>query len=219
MDKQGWLKKNIIPLLALLLVIGITFGIFFFYQNFPSKFAELKGYGYLGAFLISLALNATVILPAGNFLIIFALGGLPLPIVVGLAGGAGAAIGEITGYMAGRSGRAVATKQGKTYTKLEHWVRRWGGMAIFIFSLVPFVFDLVGIAGGALRFPFWKFFLACWLGRTLLYIGVALAGAWGWEAVVRGVQPITIGVSTAVATGALLAIALAIEDWAWKRGW
>jgi len=103
MDKQGWLKKNIIPLLALLLVIGITFGIFFFYQNFPSKFAELESYGYLGAFLISLALNATVILPAGNFLIIFALGGLPLPIVVGLAGGAGAAIGEITGYMAGRS--------------------------------------------------------------------------------------------------------------------
>jgi len=50
---------------------------------------------------------------------------------------------------------------------------------------VPFVFDLAGIAAGVLRFPFWKFFLLCWLGRTLLYIGAALAGAWGWEAMLH----------------------------------
>lgn len=181
MDKQSWLKKNTIPLLTLLLVIAITSGIFFFYRDFPGKFDELKHFGYLGAFLISLLLNATVILPVGNFLIIFALGGLPLPVVVGLAGGAGAAIGELTGYLAGRSGRAIAAKQEKAYSKLEHWVRRWGGMAIFIFSLVPFVFDLVGIAAGVLRFPFWKFLLFCWLGRTILYILIALLGAWGLE--------------------------------------
>jgi len=182
MDRQGWLKRNIIPLLILLLVIGITSGVFFCYQNFPDKFDELKNFGYPGAFLISLLLNATVILPVGNFIILFALGAiLPLPIVVGLAGGAGAAIGEITGYIAGRSGRAIVTKRGKTYTRLEHWVRKWGAMTIFVFSLVPLVFDLVGIAAGALRFPFWKFLLFCWLGRTVLYIGIALAGAWGWE--------------------------------------
>ena len=51
--------------------------------------------------------------------------------------------------------------------------------------MVPLVFDLAGIAAGVLRFPFWKFLLACWLGRTILYIGIALAGAWGWEVVLR----------------------------------
>ncbi len=182
MDKQGWLKRNIIPLLILLLVVAITSGIFYFYQSFPDRFDELKNLGYLGAFLISLLLNATVILPAGNFLILFTLGAiLPLPVVVGLAGGAGAAIGEITGYAAGRSGRAVVVKQGKTYARLEQWVKKWGALAIFLLSLAPLVFDLVGIAAGVLRFSFWKFLLFCWLGRTIFYITIALFGAWGWE--------------------------------------
>jgi len=31
----------------------------------------------------------------------------------------------------------------------------------------------------------WKFFLACWLGRTILYLVVAWGGALGWEVVLR----------------------------------
>lgn len=144
---------------------------------------RFKSYGYLGAFLISLTFNATLILPAGNILVLSVLGAvLPSAVVVGLVGGAGAAIGEITGYMAGYSGRGVAQRS-KMYNRVEGWMRRWGTLTIFIMSVVPFIFDLAGIAAGVLRFPFWKFFLLCWLGRTLLYIGAALAGAWGWEAV------------------------------------
>jgi len=145
----------------------------------------LKAYLYWAPFLISLTLNATVILPVGNILIISAFGAaLPSAIVVGLAGGAGAAIGEITGYMVGYSGRGIV-KSSQLYDRLMVWMRRWGVMTIFIFALVPFFFDLAGIAAGVLRFPLWKFILICWLGRTILYVGVALAGAWGWEAVLR----------------------------------
>ncbi len=176
--KKAWLKRNFIPVLILLLVVAITIGLFLF----RDRVAEFKDYGYLGAFLISLTLNATIILPVGNFLILAALGAvLPSAIAVGLAGGAGAAIGEITGYMAGYSGRGVVEKS-RLYLRLAGWLRRWGVIAIFVFSLVPFFFDLVGIAAGALRFPLWKFVLVCWLSRTILYIGIALAGARGWEA-------------------------------------
>ena len=183
MDKRGWIKKNFIPLLALLLVIAITVGIFYFYKHYPGRVEQLKAYGYLAPFLISLTFNATVILPAGNIFIISAFGAaLPSATVVGLAGGAGAAIGEITGYMAGYSGRGIAQRS-KMYSRVEGWVRRWGAMTIFVMALVPFIFDLAGIAAGVLRFPFWKFFLLCWLGRTILYIVIALLGAWGWEAV------------------------------------
>ncbi len=176
-EQKVWIKRNFIPLLTLLLVIAITAGLFLFRDKLP----ELAGYGYLGAFLISLVVNATVILPAGNFLILSALGAvLPSATLVGLAGGIGAAIGEITGYMAGYSGRGVLEKS-RLYLRLVNWVRRWGMMTIFVFSLVPFFFDLAGIAAGALRFPFWKFLLVCWLGRTILYIGIALAGAWGYN--------------------------------------
>ena len=182
--KRGrWLKRRLIPILTLLLVIAITVGIFYFCKHYPGRVDQLKGYGYLGPFLISLTFNATVILPAGNILIISVLGAvLPSATMVGLAGGVGAAIGEITGYMAGYSGRGIAQRS-KMYSQVEGWMRKWGAMTIFIMALVPFVFDLAGIAAGVLRFPFWKFFLLCWLGRTLLYIGAALAGAWGWEAV------------------------------------
>ena len=182
-EKEGWLKRNFIPSLTLILVIAITSVIFFFYQHFPDKFNELKNFGYPGAFLISLLLNATVILPVGNFLILFALGAfLPSATVVGLASGAGAAIGEITSYMAGYSGRGIVEKR-EMYTRIEGWVRRWGAVVIFIFSLVPFVFDLAGIAAGVLRLPPWKFLLACWLGRIILYVGIAWLGIPWWEAI------------------------------------
>ncbi len=182
-ERQGWLKRNIIPLLTLFLVIAIMVGVFYFYKNYPDKMDELKAYGYLGAFFSSLILNATVILPTGNFLIISTLGAaLPSAAIVGLVAGIGAAIGEITGYMAGYSGRVIV-KRGKMYSKIEGWVRKWGAVTIFLLSLVPFFFDLAGIAAGVLRLPFWKFLVACWLGRTILYVGIAWLGAPWWEAV------------------------------------
>jgi len=177
------LRKKLIPLLILLVVVAIWLGIFYFYQRYPGRFDELRGYGYLGAFLLSLLFNATVVLPMGAIGVVIALGAvLPLPAVVGLAGGVGAAIGEITGYMAGYSGRGIAQRT-KMYSRVEGWVRRWGALAIFLASIVPFAFDLVGIAAGVLRFPFWKFLLFCWLGRTILYIVAAVAGALGLEAI------------------------------------
>jgi membrane protein YqaA with SNARE-associated domain len=182
MGEQSRLRRNLVPLLILLLVIAISVGIFL-YRN---QLAGLGSYGYLGAFLISLASNATILLPAPGPLILFALGAvLPSATLVGLAGGMGAAIGEISGYLFGYSGRGIAMKS-QLYFRLVDWVRRWGALAIFIFSLVPFFpFDLAGIAAGVLRFPFWKFLLACWVGRTILYLVIAWAGALGWGALLH----------------------------------
>jgi len=200
--KRGRIKGKVIPVLILLFVIAISAGVYYFYKQAPGRFEEIAAYGYLGAFLISLIFNATVILPVGNVLAISALGAvLPSATIVGLVGGAGAAIGEITGYMAGYSGRGIAEKS-RMYRRVEDWVRRWGVPTIFIFSLLPFVFDLAAIAAGVLRFPFWKFFLLCWLGRTISYIIVAWIGAWSW---------------VVVAALASLALGLAIVSWAWKR--
>ncbi|MFC2019850.1 YqaA family protein [Chloroflexota bacterium] len=179
---MSWLKKRVIPIVGLLLVVAITVGIFCFYRQYPDRIEEIKAYGYLGAFLISLTFNATVILPAGNILILVALGAaLPSPVLVGLVGGAGAAIGEITGYVAGYSGRGLAGRS-RMYDRVEGWVKKWGAFTIFGLAVFPFVFDLAGIAAGAMRYPFWKFFLLCWLGRTILYVVVVVVGAWGCQA-------------------------------------
>lgn len=179
----GWLRGKAIPLAGLILVIAITVGIFYFYRQYPGRIEELKAYGYLGAFVSSIIFNATLILPAGNIAILTALGvSLSSPVLVGLAGGSGAAIGEITGYIAGRSGRGLLARS-QMYGRVEGWVQRWGWLTILIFSVVPFVFDLVGLAAGALRYPFWKFVIFCWLGRVILYIGFVSLAAWGFEIV------------------------------------
>jgi uncharacterized membrane protein YdjX (TVP38/TMEM64 family) len=108
---------------------------------------------------------------------------------VGLVSGIGGALGEIIGYMAGYGGKAVVQKS-KLYARLAAWLRRWGTLTIFIFTVVPFFpFDLAGVAAGALRFPFWKFLLVCWAGRTILYTGVAWAGAKGWETILPFLTP------------------------------
>jgi len=187
-EKRDRLKKRLIPLLTILLVIAISVGLFFYSRN-PETVAELESYGYLGAFLISLIGNATVLLPgivlpilSGLGIVFYPVTGLAGPIMVGVAGGAGAAIGEIVGYMVGYSGRGLV-QNNKLYERLVGWVRRWGTIAIFIFTLVPLFFDLVGLAAGVLRFPLWKFVIVCWLGRTLLYVVFVALVALGWEVV------------------------------------
>ena len=181
-------RKIVIPLLTLLLVIAISVGLFFYGRD-PEVVAKLRSYGYLGAFLISLIGNATVLLPgivlpilSGLGIVFYPVAGLVGPVMVGLAGGAGAALGEIVGYMAGYGGRGIV-ENNKLYERLVGWVGRWGTVAIFIFALVPLFFDLVGLAAGALRFPLWKFILVCWLGRTTLYVVFVVLAALGWEAV------------------------------------
>jgi membrane protein DedA with SNARE-associated domain len=186
-NKNG-LKKRLIPLLALLFVLAISVALFFFGRN-PELITELEGYKYFGAFLISLIGNASILLPGIVLPILTGLGvvfykgvGLAGPIMVGLVGGVGAAIGELVGYMAGYSGRGIV-ENSKLYWRLVGWVKRWGSLAIFIFALFPLFFDLVGLAAGVLRFPVWKFVLVCWLGRTILYVVVIVLVALGWHVV------------------------------------
>jgi len=182
------MKKRVVPLLILLVVIAVVVVLFLLGRD-PERIAALGDYEYFGAFLISLIGNGTILLPAVVLPLLSGLGaffypvkGIMGPVLVGLAGGAGAAIGEIVGYMAGYSGRGIV-EHSKLYRRLVGWVQRWGSLAVFVFALVPLFFDLVGLAAGVLRFPLWKFVLVCWLGRTILYVVFIVLAALGWGAV------------------------------------
>jgi uncharacterized membrane protein YdjX (TVP38/TMEM64 family) len=191
-EKPGmfaWLKKRVLPLSGLLFSIAIIIVVGLVYFNNRDYFNDLQKFGdkpaligYVATFLISVFLNATVIIPVSNMTVVFALGAiLPVPFVVGLVAGVGAVIGEMTGYIAGRSGRNLLAKN-KHYNRVEGWVKKRGWIAIFIMAAFPFVFDLVGIIAGALRMPVWKFMLATFAGRTVTYIVVAYLGSYGFKA-------------------------------------
>ncbi|MBN1691926.1 MAG: DedA family protein [Dehalococcoidales bacterium] len=173
----AFLRKRILYVVGLLLVIAIITAVGIVYAKNPKFFEELEGYGYAGIFVISVVLNATIIIPISVMAIVSSMGALlPSPLLVGIIAGVGAGIGEMTGYLAGRAGRGLLAKS-TVYTRIEKWVKRWGWIAVFLLSVFPFVFDVVGIIAGAMRMPWWRFWLACWAGRTVSYVTVAYLGS------------------------------------------
>lgn len=144
---------------------------------------ELAGYGYAAVFLVGLVSNATIILPIPGLAVSSLLGGVFNPWLVGLAGGIGQALGELSGYLLGYSGQNLADRYPK-YDLLYNWMRRNGTATIFVLALIPNpLFDLGGIIAGALRFPIWKFLLSCAAGKVIKNIAFALVGYYGTGAI------------------------------------
>lgn len=167
--------------LALLAALIISITIF----ALRDRIEQIGAFGYPGVFLISLLGSATIVLPAPSLAVVFALGSSLNPILVGLAAGLGEALGELTGYLAGYSGSAIIEDRDR-YDQLERLERRYGVGVVFVLSVIPNpVFDLAGIAAGMLKFPLLRFLVACWLGKTIKTILVALAGAGAWGAVTQ----------------------------------
>ena len=165
--------RAIVPVAAVLVSVGITVAIILLRDEL-SHFAV---YGYPGIFLVTLIGNATIVLPAPAYAAVFAVGNVMDPVVVGIVGGLGAALGELTGYLAGVGGRPVIENR-MLYDRLERWMHKRGMMVvIFLLALVPNpIFDVGGVLAGVLRMPVFRFLLACWAGKTVRLIGIALLG-------------------------------------------
>ena len=146
-------------------------------------FAE---FGYLGAFIISFLASATVVAFIPSVIFLFPLGGILNPFYVGLAAGAGEAIGELVIYTAGRTGHAFLLKdrfiEAQTnkeargiYPRLQRWIHARGTRAFLLVSAIPNpFFSLISATAGATRFPVWKFFGAVWVGKTVKWTIVAV---------------------------------------------
>lgn len=141
------------------------------------KAEHLQGYGYLGVFLVAFLAYATVILPAPGIAVVFTWGAVFHPAGIALAAGLGAALGEVSGYLAGFSGQAVIEKTA-IYQRITAFMEKFGGWAILVLSALPNpFFDLAGIAAGATRIPLPKFLFWCWVGETMKMFVFAYAGA------------------------------------------
>ena len=106
------------------------------------------------------------------------MGGVFNPLIVGIVAGAGAAIGELSGYMAGFSGQTVAERT-KIYGRIEGWMQRYGMLTIFVLAAIPNpFFDLAGMSAGALKMPLHKFLIACLFGKIIKMLIFAYAGAY-----------------------------------------
>ena len=177
------------PSLALL-YLSVTAG----QEATESWFGDL---GYAGIFLANLAGSATLFIPvpaltaAAQALIVSAAGTLS-PFWVGVLGGLGMAVGEVTAYVAGMAASVIAKEEEFTppsrlqplITKLTRWIDwlmdHYGMPTLFVLAIIPNpIFEIAGWTAGATRYPFWKFMLALTPGKIcrgliLAYVGEQL---------------------------------------------
>ena len=177
--RASGLQTNIWRIVALLVVIGITYYIF----SIRDRIAQFEQYGYLGVFLVALLANATVLIPAPGLAIISAMGSVFNPLGVGLAAGTGGAIGELSGYLAGFSGQAII-EQMHIYNRLKPWIEKYGGWAILVLSAIPNpFFDAAGIAAGMVKMPLRTFLISVWVGQLIKMTFFAYAGQSSYQAI------------------------------------
>ncbi len=158
------------------LAVSLSLAIIIASTQYKEQIEALKGYGYLSAFVIGFLSNATIIVPAPSLVLTTALGGVFNPLILGAVVGAGEALGEMTGYLAGISGKAIAENRDR-YEVLCAQMNRHGAWVFFVLALIPNpLFDIAGIAAGMVRFPVWKFLLSVWGGKALKALFFAGAG-------------------------------------------
>ncbi len=102
------------------------------------------------------------------------------PLYVALAAGSGAALGELSGYMAGVGGGQVWLDNKEWYQRLEDWISRYKYWPIIILAFIPNpFFDMAGFIAGASKMPIWKFLLFTWIGKVAKMLMFAYLGAGG----------------------------------------
>ena len=150
--------------------------------------------GYAGVFLANLASTATLFIPvpgltAAAQALIVSSSHILSPALVGIAGGVGMGLGEITAYVAGMATSVIARQEEIKPPRMlrgliEGVVRRvdwlmahFGMPTLYLLSALPNPFFVVaGWTAGATRFPFWRFLAAVIPGKVtrgllLAYLG------------------------------------------------
>ena len=156
---------------------------------------SLGGLGYVGVFVANLASTVTVFIPVPGLtalgqILILDQGKVQNPVLVGLAGGSGMALGEITAYIAGMYGGQMAaghTVPGPRWTRrlveraisvIDRLMDRFGMLTLFVLAAIPNpVFEIAGLTAGAVRMPFGRFMGAVFVGKVLRGIVLAFLGA------------------------------------------
>ena len=135
----------------------------------------LGSWGYVAVFLVQLADSATIFIPTPGHAYTFATGAALNPLVLGVIGGVGATLGELTGYFLGARAHRVL-EGGRLYDRVLALTKRWTGPALFTFALLPGPFEVANICAGAIRYPLWRFFLYVGIGKIVKVTCIAAGG-------------------------------------------
>src|SRR4030095_5367930 len=165
------LEKYNKPISILILIgsIALSIGVLFV----PLDPKQLAAYGYSGVFIVTLLGAATLFIPGPTMVVTFVIGSLLHPILVSLIAGLGSAIGESTGYAAGYASRALIVPQERKdtwYQRIFHWMNSHPFLTIFLLDAIPNLLgDIAGLIAGRIKYSYYKFLFASFLGKTIRF--------------------------------------------------
>ena len=168
--------------LSVVLTIVLCMLVILYWQ----AFLQFSKYGYIGVFIISFLAGVTVLVPVPSVFIVFTLGAVLNPVLVGLIAGAGEATGSMGVYLTGlTSARAFHALDHTVMAKFRVWIKSRGALSVFAMSAIfnPLFFPFTAIAG-MMHFGWWRFFILCLAGKSLKNILVAAAGYYGFKLII-----------------------------------
>ncbi len=185
--RNRWLLATIYAVIILGLSVGLYFLVGYLMARFDLSVGGLATTTYLIVFAVTLASNASIIVPVPIFVGIMIAGANVMaevspwgPVLIALTASTAGTLGEMTGYYAGYLGKKIiVTEATPGYKRLVGWMKRHGTLAVFLLSLQPILpFDIAGLVSGVSRIPLWKFMLPCWAGKFPKYlVGCYFGGA------------------------------------------
>jgi len=184
-------KLIAVAVLAIMIALSVAFGA----GGLHGVYSFLKGLGYAGAFLSGLIGTSSFmisILPPQ--IVVFILSDPHMgfnPLLVGVAGGIGAGIGQYAHYYIGEGGRYVLPQ--KYRARIDAWkprVERYGAILIFLFAVTPLTpDDLIWIPLGMMKYPKKKALAASIIGKTVMLVAFAYGGYYGIHLFRRWMNP------------------------------
>ncbi len=163
----------------LLFIVSLVFSLGIFLLKINPE--ELRVLGYGGIFVITLLGAMTLFVPGPTMVAAFFIGSALNPLLVSLSAGLGSAIGETTGYTAGFATRALIRDPDEKvswYWRILRWMLRYPFLTLFIISAIPNpITDISGLIAGRIRYPYWKYLLATFFGKTIRFGIAAYLGA------------------------------------------
>ena len=180
--RLGWRLEYTVLLAVAVLMSAFT--VAFFYLS--ADISNLRTYGYAGLFVINLIGSASILLPSpasasvvGGGALLADFLGVPAFLWVGVVAGLGETVGEFSGYAAGYGGRIIVERRPE-YRRIHTWMQRHGVITMFLMSIVPNpLFDLAGLAAGAVQMPLPRFLSAVLGGKVIKDTYLAAIGGLG----------------------------------------
>lgn len=117
--------------------------------------------GLLGLWGYSLIGPATILVP--SFAVQFGL------VPVALVAAWGMAINDSIGWVVGKNAD-IFVRRPWYVIKAEGWLRRYGIIGLFLFSIIPFPYDFIAVAAGYVEIPFGRYITTIFLARLVRFV-------------------------------------------------